>query len=144
LTEDIVTELDRRLDENSLSWEEGQKLEESLAHDLENLRILLQGRRDLLGDLIRGGGDPQGLESSLQGLEEALEILGRFRQDWERYKAFTPSLLQDFLSPKGILTRKREIEQNLEENHREIQELRQDTENRREENLGLDQKIRPR
>jgi chromosome segregation protein len=122
ITEDIVTQLDARLKEMGYSSTERAGVEKSIAETLGRMRGLLTGRT------------PSAMEESLS-LVSALEAL------FERYRAFAPSFLDEFLAPEGIITRKRDIDERINESAAGIARLRQRSEQIAGENAALREKI---
>ncbi len=146
ITDDIVTQLDAGLKESGYSWKERKEKEETLNSRLESLRILVQGRKDLLGDA--GNIDSVSREELVRLLTEAGGVfgdtageLGQIQEDLRGYIASTPTFLDEFLAPEGIITRKRQIDQKLEEARADIQKLRTRNQELTAENKALSGKI---
>jgi chromosome segregation protein len=146
ITEDIVTQLDARLKEMGYSSAERRTVEQSIAEALQSLRIQLGGREALLGDaagvenLARAEREKL-VANTLAVLKGATEKLTVVEQLFERYRAFAPSFLDEFLAPQGIITRKRDIDERINETTAGITRLRQRSEELAKENTGLREKI---
>ncbi|OHD13792.1 MAG: chromosome segregation protein SMC [Spirochaetes bacterium GWB1_48_6] len=146
VTDRLVQELDRKLKEAGVGFEDLLGLEKGIERGLETLGIYFQGRRDFLGDLVKTGkipgNDPMGLVKSFL---EALELPGKTTLEtlefFKKYKALAPTFLNDFLAPQGILTQKRELEERLQTGQKEMMEKRDLVRNLGEENAGLRIKI---
>lgn len=135
VTDVIVQELDERLRESGYSSRNRTEIEEKIRHELSAVRIALEGKRDVLGDLAaRDSVSSQELHPILQVLQELPGRVGNAEQLLEQYRDATPAFLDDFLAPEGIITRKREIDERIsacrekvKENRTRIAELQDDT-----------------
>jgi chromosome segregation protein len=146
LTDDIVTQLDRRLAETGYSYRDRKTLEETLFREFESLRILVEGKVKLLEDAAKLSGtgrqDPLPvIESGLGALREAVEKLARVRELLGSYVSSTPAFLDEFLAPEGIITRKREIDEEILSIRDGIAERRRRADELRAENRALRTKI---
>ncbi len=144
ITDDIVTQLDQRLKEMGYSHTRRRETEQRMESILRSLEIQLEGRSGLLGDLEaalapgRADGDPRRAVEALHGLVE--ESLGRVRELEElfaSYRQSTPSFIDEFLSPGGIITHKREIDEKITAALEETVSLRAANERLRTENRDL-------
>jgi len=146
VTDDIVTQLDARLKEMGYSGSERATVEEAITGALQSLRIQLGGKVTLLEDaaqvqdLVKIGHEKL-VQTTLAVLKGSLEKIGSLDGLFERYRKFAPSFLDDFLAPQGIITRKREIDESINERAAGIAELRQNSESLARENASLRQKI---
>jgi chromosome segregation protein len=146
ITEDIVTQLDARLKEMGYSANERRSVEQSIAETLQSLRIQLSGKMTLLEDAARVESTARPVrdkivENTLAMLRESLEKLTTLDGLFQRYHAFAPSFLDEFLAPQGIITRKREIDEQINDRAAGIARLRQRNEALARENAGLREKI---
>jgi chromosome segregation protein len=145
ITEDIVTQLDQRLRESGYSSAERRRIEDAMAQAVEHLRIQLAGRAALLEDASRETVSPSDRERVLAGtlvaLKSGLERLGTLAGLLEEYRRYTPSFLDEFVAPEGIITRKREIDRRLNEILEGIARRRQRNAELRKENLALRERI---
>ncbi len=146
ITEDIVTQLDARLKEMGYSSAERRTVEESIQETLQSLRIQLGGKTTLWEDaagvenLSRSERDKliQGTLAVLKGALEKIEVLDKL---FQRSRTFAPSFLDEFLAPQGIITRKRDIDERINERAADITRLRQRNDQLAKENSGLREKI---
>lgn len=133
LTEAIVQELDARLKESGYSASRRSSLEEEILAHLERLRQRLEARAKLMGDLRRSlefGDRPSSdlagtLRKALEDLETAPAALVELSALFTEYRKTTPSFLDDFLSPEGIITRKRAIDASIVERFGRISSLKE-------------------
>ena len=149
ITEDVVTELDARLKELGYSSADRRVMEESVGAVLESLRIQLGNEIAVLKD----GVEIERVSTSeirrlAQGAAELLVAslgkLSTLEELFARYKRFAPSFLDDFLAPQGIITRKREIDERINETTDAISRLRQKRDQLTKDNDALRGKIEER
>ena len=146
LTDTIVERLDRGLRESGYSHHERARVEEELATLTESLRIHLEGRTALFRDAasVSAGSEAElrrVLESAGAAFREILERFGLFTELLEKYKSATPAFIDEFLAPQGIITRKREMDEEIIRVHATIRENREKIQALRTENTALSQKI---
>ncbi len=146
ITDDIVTQLDAGLKDSGYSWKDRKEKEESLHSRLEALRILVNGKKDLFGDagkLEEVGREELGriLAGGGKAFEETAAELGKIQEELKTYIQSTPTFLDEFLAPEGIITQKRQIDQRLEEARADIQALRSRNQELDKKNKELASKI---
>ncbi|MDR1931494.1 MAG: AAA family ATPase [Spirochaetales bacterium] len=144
ITDTIVEQLDERLKESGYSSREKANLESELDTFLEALRIQLEGKKKILEDALALG-DPDEfkkiLEAALEAVREMNATLGKFAEKFVLYKKQSPSFIDEFLAPQGIITRKREIDERIAGVRAKTRENREAMAALRTENSGLLQKI---
>lgn len=142
ITDDIVTELDRRLKETGYSAQERKKTEHQLVELFSYLKIHLDGKRALLDDALKIGSLP---EDGLRALAEAFCELVRKVDDltliFESYRKTAASFLDEFVAPEGIMTKKRAIDGRISEHLKKIADNRAAMEGLQKENAALALKI---
>jgi chromosome segregation protein len=146
ITEDIVTQLDARLKEMGYSSAERHSVEEAIDEALQSLRIQLSGKVSILEDAARVESVPRAerdkiVQNTIAVLKGSLEKLSALEQLFAKYRGFAPSFLDEFLAPQGIITRKRDIDERINENTAAQSRLRQHNEQLSRENDALRQKI---
>ncbi len=146
ITDDIVTQLDRRLKETGYSSAERRRIDNAIGEVMEGLRISLQGRASLLEDAVGTAAvskaERDKLEqSTLAVLKAALERLQSLAALIDDLHKYSPYFLDEFLAPEGIITKKREIDGKINGIMEGISARRQKNEALRTENDGLRQKI---
>ena len=120
ITDDIVAELDAGLKEAGYSAADRRNSEAALSETLTLLKTTLSGRETLIRDLsaaaerVSQGGRPPGAEdlgriakSLAAALAEAASRAESAVLLFETYRKSSPSFLDDFLAPEGIITKKR-------------------------------------
>ena len=123
ITDDIVAALDSGLKEAGYSAVERRNTEAALGETLTLLKTMLSGREALIRDLYAAAeravsGErppaPEELrrltESLAAGLAEAAGRADRAISLFESYRKSSPSFLDDFLAPEGIMTKKRALD----------------------------------
>jgi chromosome segregation protein len=146
ITDDIVTQLDQRLKEMGYSSLERRTLETSITDALQHLKIQLGGKVSLLEDAAGMEGASRAdrdkiMQSTIITLKASLEKLAALAGMFEQYRGFTPSFLDEFLAPEGIITKKRGIDGRINANAAGIAERRQRNDHLGKENLGLRDRI---
>jgi chromosome segregation protein len=146
LTDDIVTQLDEKLKSLGYSAQDRQKTESRIHSLLQFMRIQLEGRARLLEDHsvvsgVAANEKAELLETLRRVLEDSLGKIDELTGLFEEYKRCTPAFLEEFLAPKGIITRKRELDDRITGNLEERTARREKLEALRQENRSLSDKI---
>ncbi|AEF84048.1 chromosome segregation protein SMC [Treponema primitia ZAS-2] len=154
ITDDIVAALDAGLREAGYSAAERRSTEASLEETLGFLRTLLAGRETLLRDLAAAAersaaGDQLPSSAELKRIAEGLaaalgdaaaygdKVLALF----ESYRKSTPSFIDEFLAPEGIITKKRSLDTNIRAANEGITGRRSRIAGLRQDNENLNIKI---
>jgi chromosome segregation protein len=154
ITDDIVAALDAGLKEAGYSAAERRNAEARLTETLGILKTLLAGREALLRDLaaaadrgLTGEGLPsaedlKGIAAGLAAvLEEAAGNTAQALALFETYRKSTPSFIDEFLAPEGIITRKRALDAQIRRTKEGVEQQREGIANLRRDNEGLSGKI---
>ncbi len=146
ITDDIVRELDLRLKETGYSYNDRKEIEESLVRDIDTLVVLLSGKKAGLDDLRTLQDLPleniaNHLSSVSASVDEYFNLAKNIQERFGHYKTSIPSFIDDFLSPKGIITKKRTIDLKIEEVRKRIQSNRDDVEKLIHDTISLTKKI---
>ncbi|MCL2601909.1 MAG: AAA family ATPase, partial [Treponema sp.] len=123
ITDDIVAALDAGLKEAGYSAAQRRNNEAALSETLTLLKTTLSGRETLIRDLadaaeraVAGERPPAPeelkrlAESFAVALADAASRAGNALELFETYRKSTPSFLDDFLAPEGIITKKRALD----------------------------------
>ncbi len=146
ITDDIVTQLDSKLKETGYSYRERKQIEEALDYGLQSVKIAVEGKVNLLGDVenaqdINKNNLKDLLRQSREAFAEAYKQVEAVIMNFTRYKAAVPSFLDEFLAPQGIITRKRGIDASLEKLSGQIGDKRKENGQLAGENRELSRKI---
>lgn len=146
ITEHIVTELDQKLRDAGYSAVEHRAAKNKIDHICERMRILFEGRKNILSDFASAqqisAGDMQLMsEKASAAFDEAERILGELTDAFKEYELTTPQFIDDFLAPEGIITKKRTIDSEIRAKVAQTQKLRDEISSLKTENTGLVSKI---
>lgn len=146
ITEDIVRELDLRLKDSAYSAQERRAAEAEIDQLIAAIQAKLGGKAAILTDLA-GLHDYSNdkartlIESAALAMQEAADQARLLQERYENYRRTTPSFIDDFLSPEGIITQKRGLDERMGAIKRRIEQARTNIAGWREENRELGQKI---
>ena len=145
ITEDIVSELDKKLKDAGFSDSAMRLAKEELDTAMGKLRIYLDGRKNIFNDFAN---QKHTAEESLATVKEAADSFSEAQgqlttvQDaLTKYLNASPAFITEFLSPQGIMTKKRGIDEKIEQNIARIAELNGQIEGLHAENADLSRKI---
>lgn len=146
VTEDIVTELDKRLRDEGYSSQRRIEAEKAVSGSIQELKILLSGRKDIFKDFT--GVDYPSQEDAKKYLQTAISafddisgLVEKTTENFEKFKETIPGFIDDFLSPEGIITKKRSVDARIQENRQQIAEKQNAIASLKSENTGLVAKI---
>ncbi|MDR0909976.1 MAG: AAA family ATPase [Spirochaetaceae bacterium] len=97
ITDDIVAALDAGLKEAGYSAAERRSAE-------AEMDSLLRKMRNLVDDDLTAN------HANHANIEEVQRLIGQAQQVFDKYKTSTPTFLDDFLAPEGIITKKRKLD----------------------------------
>jgi len=146
LTDAIVVELDKKLKESRYSYKERRDLELEIKNHTKNLIMRLSGKSQITNDFIKTLSDTsesvekylKNLLSSIESTVGEVQILDKL---FSSYIEMTPSFLDEFLSPEGIITRKRNNDDALTKSLDTVKTYNNEIRELREENRNLNQKL---
>ena len=145
ITEDIVKTLDVKLKDAGFSEGAMKTAKENLDTLIGKLKIFADGRKNVFSDFANS---PHSAEDALKTVQEASDAFGQMRslieeleRALEQYMKSSPAFITEFLSPEGIMTKKRGIDAQIAENHAQIGLLNEKITALNAENSGLVKKI---
>lgn len=143
ITEDIVTELDKKLNQTGYSSQDRKGCEAAVFNVLEKLNIVIAGRKKLFADMNGvSASDSRNFSEKLSATFAELEQLVReLSEKVTQYKNMSFGFIDDFLSPEGIITKKRNIDKAISDNKQAVQNIRNANETLLAENANLEKKI---
>ncbi len=146
ITEDIVTELDRRLRDAGYSSSSREKAESAVTAVLGQLRVLVSGRKNIFSDFAQLHNPAEQdtrrfADSAVASFTELESLIASLDSAIESLRQSAPGFIDEFLSPEGIITRKRSIDEGILQNRRLITEKRDLIGSLKAENTDLVGKI---
>ena len=146
ITEDIVTELDAKLRDSCFSSAESRKAKDELTAAIGKLRVYADGRKNIFSDFaaIRGHSEnecTQFASDAVSALEEIASLIRNIEAAVENYAATMPAFIDEFLSPEGIITKKRDIDNKISQNAQKIVTIQDRIADYRNQNTDLAGKI---
>ena len=145
ITEDIVKTLDAKLKDAGFSEGAMKAAKENLDTIVGKLKIFTDGRKNVFSDFANS---PHSAEDALKTVQEASDAFAQTRslieeleRALEQYMKSSPAFITEFLSPEGIMTKKRGIDAQIAENHAQIGLLNEKITALNAENSGLVKKI---
>lgn len=146
LTDDIVKQLDASLKDTGYSYELRKETENQIDNTIDSLNIKLKGKISLLEDALSlsSSGEKETKEifnTVITALKDSTVSVSELEQLISGYRETIPSFLDDFLAPEGIITQKREIEENQEAIRKAIIQRREQSTKLKNENKNLIIKI---
>ena len=146
ITEDIVTELDAKLKDAGYSSTSNKKAKEALDTALEKIKIYANGRANIFKDFSSLPSHSE-KDSAQMGTDavaaftEILRMLEELSQSISEYTKTTPQFIDDFLSPEGIITKKRGIDSSIQQNLYTIDSIKNESAELTTKNNALNKKI---
>lgn len=146
ITEDIVTELDAKLKDSGFSSAASKKAKEELDAAVGKLKIFAEGRRNIFADFasLKGHSEKENEDFSkdaIKALDEVSNLAQNVQEAVDSYAKTVPAFIDEFLSPEGIITKKREIDRAINENLQKIAAIRERIDNFKAESANLSTKI---
>ena len=130
ITEDIVTELDAKLKDSGFSAVASREAKEALSSLVEKLRIYADGRKNIFSDFaaITGHSADENKKMAEDAVSAFTDIASRAEAisgAVETYAATMPAFIDEFLSPEGIITKKRTIDAAISDNDAKVAHIRE-------------------
>ncbi|MCR4938473.1 MAG: AAA family ATPase [Treponemataceae bacterium] len=146
ITDDIVTQLDSKLRDAGYSSSSRKKAQEAVDLVIGQLRVLISGRKSIFEDFSMLH-DPT--ESDVQkfstnavsSFKELEKLVSALETAFSGYTATTPSFIDEFLSPEGIITKKRSIDRKIDDNRNLVLEKRDKIQSLKTDTSDLVKKI---
>jgi len=139
ITDVIVVELEQKLQESGYSAKARKDAEKAFLDRIGRLGGALTERIDFTRKLKSASG-----LSALELLNEQEKVLGAFEESvdelkslFQEYCGTIPTFIDEFLAPEGIITRKRHVDQNMDESRAKVVRNRDRITTLREENRNL-------
>ena len=146
ITEDIVTLLDSKMNEQGFSENALKTARENLEMTVSKLKIFTEGRKNIFSDFINASSSnleqwQKKLKEAVDAFSEANALTVSLEKSLNDFINSSPSFISDFLSPEGIMTKKRKIDSEIQNNKNEIASNSSKIEELNSENSRLSTKI---
>ncbi|MDC7232403.1 MAG: AAA family ATPase, partial [Spirochaetales bacterium] len=144
LTDNIVHQLDQGLKDSGFSIKKKKELEESVLSRLKSVQIQLDGKIRLFDDSSRmghGRDDSEVWDSGVKILKDFRDGLETLEESIHKLADALPDFLEEFLAPSGIISRKREIDDDLESITENLKKYRETVKSKTAESAELNIKI---
>lgn len=145
ITEDIVSELDEKLKNAGFSENAMKQAKEELDTNLGKLKIFLNGRKNIFSDYSSQSHNADEnlkmITEAKTAFEDAQSQLNNLENSLEKYLQSSPSFITEFLSPQGIMTKKRNIDSKINKNIADIEDINSQISQIHTENTNLSGKI---
>jgi len=146
ITEDIVTELDRKLRDAGYSSRARAEAESAVDGIVGQLKVLVAGRRNIFSDFAKLHSPSEADikrfgEAAVSAFGDLDGLLARLDEAIAAHRRTAPGFIDEFLSPEGIITKKRAIDDKIQQNRSEIAKKRETIAALKAENTDLVAKI---
>ncbi|MCR5289307.1 MAG: AAA family ATPase [Treponema sp.] len=146
ITEDIVKELDAKLKETGVSTAAVSEAKNTLETTLGQLKVFTEGRKNIFSDFVAMSKHSEEdikkiLKEVVDAFDESQKMLSKIENALQQYIKVSPQFLEEFLSPQGILTKKRAIDAQITQLSDTIASYQQKITDLHAENSGLLGKI---
>lgn len=145
ITEDIVSKLDEKLRDAGFSENSMRKAKDSLDTALTKLKIYITGRKNIFSDFSKQNHNAEDanktVKEAVAAFTECEFLLDDVEDGLKSYMEASPAFITEFLSPEGIMTKKRSIDDQINDNITKVEKLNQQITNLHAENAGLTKKI---
>lgn len=145
ITEDIVKTLDEKLKDAGFSENALKKAKDELETKINKLKIFVEGRKNIFGDMISQNLASQDYKDAVCQAEKAFEDtfnqLNEIQVAISEYQNASPAFITEFLSPQGIMTKKRDIDEQINQNIQSVESINSQISHLHGENKTLLSKI---
>ena len=145
ITEDIVKTLDEKLKDAGFSENALKKAKDELETKINKLKIFIEGRKTIFGDMISQNLASQDYKDAVCQAEKAFEDtfnqLNEIQLAISEYQNASPAFITEFLSPQGIMTKKRDIDEQINQNIQSVESINSQISHLHGENKTLLSKI---
>ncbi len=146
ITEDIVKELDAKLKDSGFSSNAAKTAKEELEASVAKLKIFAEGRKNIFTDYasITGHSPSENekiVQDAIKAFEEVSAVAGKIENAVTGYEKAMPDFIEDFLSPEGIITKKRSIDTKISNIKVKIEQINKRIATYHSQNTELAKKI---
>ena len=137
--------LDAKLKAAGFSEKNLADAKEKVQNILEKFKIFAEGRKNVYSDFAKASHSAEDSLSTVNGaakdFEKTEELITELKDAVSEYENASPAFITEFLSPEGIMTKKRELDKKAQENISQAEALNVQIEELRNANSELAQKI---
>lgn len=145
ITEDIVKTLDEKLKDAGFSENALKKAKDELETKINKLKIFVEGRKNIFGDMISQNLASKDYKDAVcqaeKAFEDAFNQLNEIQLAISEYQNASPAFITEFLSPQGIMTKKRDIDEQINQNIQSVESINSQISHLHGENKTLLSKI---
>ena len=145
ITEDIVSMLDEKLKSAGFSENAMRNAKEELDTELGKLKVFVTGRKNIFSDAsshnFKADEAAKTLGEVCDAFAEAEKQIEKVEEALSKYLGASPAFITEFLSPEGVMTKKRGIDSKINENIAAVEKLNSQIEELHSENSDLVAKI---
>ena len=146
ITEDIVKELDAKLKDSGFSSNAAKQAKEELESSIAKLKIFAEGRKNIFSDYasLTGHSEEENLkivQDAIKAFSEISTIAENVEKAVSGYEKAMPDFIEEFLSPEGIITKKRDIDSKIDSIKTQIETIQERISGYRKQNSELVKKI---
>lgn len=145
ITENIVGMLDSKLKDAGFSAPALAKAKEMLLDSMGKLKVFAEGRKNVFSDSAKASHSESDavkiIQEASDSFGEAEKLIADVENALDEYEKASPAFITEFLSPQGIMTKKRELDGQIVANHNQIDGLNKEIEELRSCNGELSSKI---
>lgn len=145
ITEDIVTMLDSKLKDVGFSESAMQSAKDTLDATIGKLKVFAEGRKNIFEDFVKASHSSDDFLTSVKdaanAFGETINLIDELEKSLNDYLKASPVFITEFLSPKGIMTKKREIDGKIHDNLTQIDTINKNIDDLRNANSDLSSKI---
>jgi chromosome segregation protein len=146
ITEDIVTELDKKLRDAGYSSRARADAEGAIDSIVGQLKVLIAGRKNIFTDFAKLHNPAEAdtrrfADNAVSSFTELESIAVKLESAFASYQKTIPGFIDEFLSPEGIITKKRAIDEKIQQNRASIAAKRELIGTLKAENTELVRKI---
>ncbi len=146
ITEDIVKELDAKLKDSGFSSNAAKQAKEELESSIAKLKIFAEGRKNIFSDYasLTGHSEEENLkivQDAIKAFSEISTIAENVEKAVSSYEKAMPDFIEEFISPEGIITKKRDIDSKIDSIKTQIETIQERISGYRKQNSELVKKI---
>lgn len=117
ITENIVKELDSKLTDSGFSAAALKAAKEKIDTLLSRLKVYTEGRKNIFSDIAANPAADSGKtgREAAEAFAETQKMLQELSAAVESYTKSSPAFIDEFLSPEGIITKKRSLDRKIQD-----------------------------